>query len=118
MINSKKKGGRVEREFRDILIEHGFQARRGQQFSGGEDSPDVICEQLPIHWEVKGQQSVSSVSLLDAVNQAVRDCPQGKWRAVVHKKDGAGKRASKWMATLPLEDFMDIVCEWHELKKL
>lgn len=117
-INSRQKGARVEREFRDILIEYGFNARRGQQFAGGGDSPDVICEALPIHWEVKGVKAVSSVNLLDAVNQAIKDCPEGKWRTVVHKKDGAGARASKWMATLPLEDFMDIICELHELKKL
>jgi hypothetical protein len=54
-VNSRAKGCRGEREWRDMLREAGFlKARRGQQFSGGSDSPDVVCEELPtIHFEVK-----------------------------------------------------------------
>ena len=40
--------------FRDMFREAGFEARRGQQFSGGADSPDVIVPALPdFHWEIK-----------------------------------------------------------------
>lgn len=49
---SRDKGARGEREFRDLLREHGFEARRGQQFAGGNDSPDVVTD-LPCHVEVK-----------------------------------------------------------------
>jgi hypothetical protein len=40
--------------FRDMFREAGFEARRGQQFSGGTDSPDVVVPALPdFHWEIK-----------------------------------------------------------------
>ena len=40
--------------FRDMFREAGFEARRGQQFSGGTDSPDVVVTALPdFHWEIK-----------------------------------------------------------------
>lgn len=118
MVNSNQKGKRVEREFRDILRSYGWEARRGQQFSGGDDSPDVVCEELPIHWEVKGDQSVTSVKLMAAIEQAITDCPKGKWRVVAHKKDGGRWDSKRWYATLTIEDFLDIIKEVMELKKL
>lgn len=36
-MNSRQKGKVGEREFASLLREHGFDARRGQQFSGGAD---------------------------------------------------------------------------------
>ena len=51
-MNSKQKGGRGEREFAAFCREQGYDAKRGQQFQGGADSPDV--KGLPgIHIEVK-----------------------------------------------------------------
>jgi hypothetical protein len=53
-MNSRNKGKRGELEAAKFLASEGFPARRGQQFSGGTDSPDVLCEALPrIHFEVK-----------------------------------------------------------------
>jgi hypothetical protein len=46
-MNSSQKGKRGERAWRDELIAHGYSARRGQQFSGTPDSPDVVC---PVAW--------------------------------------------------------------------
>ncbi len=46
-VNSRQKGARGERQWRDELRAHGFQARRGQQFSGPPESPDVVCDSLP-----------------------------------------------------------------------
>ena len=37
-MNSRRKGKVGEREFAALLREHGFDARRGQQFSGSPDS--------------------------------------------------------------------------------
>jgi hypothetical protein len=51
-MNSREKGKRGERQWRDELREQGFAARRGQQFSGGAESPDVVCDSLPwMHFE-------------------------------------------------------------------
>ena len=59
-INSRQKGARGERAFRDLLREHGYEAHRGCQFSGkspdGSTSPDINCN-LDLHFEVKHCQS-------------------------------------------------------------
>jgi Holliday junction resolvase len=59
-INCRSKGARGEREAAKLLRDLGFAgARRGQQFRGGYDTPDVICEALPgILLEVKCEQAV------------------------------------------------------------
>ena len=57
--------------WRDQLRKQGFTARRGQQFAGGTDSPDVICEELKLlHQEVK---FVQNLNLDKACEQATRD---------------------------------------------
>lgn len=66
---SRDKGARGEREFRDLLREHGFEARRGQQFAGGPDSPDVVTD-CPVHFEVKRTESFSTSYLSQAEQDA------------------------------------------------
>lgn len=116
-MNAKQKGNRCEREFASILKDNGFEARRGMQFSGSPDSPDVVCEQLPIHWEVKAEQACTSSRLLAAIEQVTRDAPAGKFRCVAHKKDGRGRKQPVWLITLPCQDFMEILKQWQETKK-
>ena len=51
-INSKRKGSNGEREIAKILRDHGYEARRGQQYSGANGDADVIG--VPgVHIEVK-----------------------------------------------------------------
>ena len=95
MINSRQKGARGEREFAKWIIENlGVSARRGQQFSGGADSPDVACD-LPLHFEVK---RVEKLNIDVAMSQAVRDCGDNL-PVVVHRKDG-----KDWLFTVRAED--------------
>ena len=71
-MNSREKGKRGERQWRDELREQGFHARRGQQFAGGPESPDVVSDDLPwAHFEVK---AVERLNICDAMEQALRDC--------------------------------------------
>ena len=74
MVNSRNKGARGEREWRDVLRDEGYEAHRGCQFSGkGEDGsqqPDVICKNLKIHWEVK---RTNTLNLRKAIAQAKAD---------------------------------------------
>ena len=72
-MNSREKGKRGERLWRDQLKAAGFtNSRRGQQFSGSEDSPDVICDDLPhLHFEVKYTQRPNIEA---ALIQAKDDC--------------------------------------------
>src|SRR5262249_32022513 len=70
LMNSREKGKRGERQWRDELRAQGFAARRGQQFSGSPDSPDVVWDSLPsIRFEVK---AVERLNIGDAREQARR----------------------------------------------
>ena len=85
---SREKGKRGEREFCELLREHGYQARRGQQFAGGPDSPDVIVD-LPVHFEVKRTESFSPSYLA----QAERDAHPANQPVVAWKRNNAPWRA-------------------------
>ena len=43
---SRNKGKVGEREVANLLKSYGYEARRGQQFHGGGDSPDVVASDL------------------------------------------------------------------------
>jgi Holliday junction resolvase len=83
-MNSREKGKRGERLWRDQLREAGFNARRGQQYAGGPDSPDVICDELNgLHQEVKFG---NSIQLPAAIRQAKEDAGGKPW-IVAHKRN-------------------------------
>lgn len=99
-INSRAKGARGERELAVVLKEHGFEARRGQQFQGGPDSPDVVTKHpalAPFHIECK---RVEAGNLYVWMDQARRD-GVGKTPLVAHKRNG-----EEWVAILPLSSFL------------
>lgn len=100
-MNSRAKGARREREFASLLREHGFAARRGQQFAGGPDSPDVVG--VPgWHIEVKGCEKVQ---MRDWVAQAEGDSKGGKW-FVAHKwNDG------QWLVTMKAADLLPLLAD-------
>lgn len=105
-INSRAKGARGERLWRDELREAGFTARRGQQFSGGSDSPDVICDELKnLHMEVK---CVESLNLDKAIEQAIKDGKKKPW-IVAHKKN-----RTKWRVTMDSELFFSLLRDGME----
>jgi hypothetical protein len=83
-MNSRQKGARGERQWRDELRAAGYDARRGQQFSGSPDSPDVVCGSLPwAHFEVK---LVERLNIYEAMEQAIRD-GRSKIPFVVHRRN-------------------------------
>ena len=94
-MNSRRKGKGGELELAAILREHGYDARRGQQFRGGGDSPDVTG--LPgVHIECK---RVERLDLPAAYEQAKRDAAPGEIPAVIHRRNG-----EPWKVTVSLED--------------
>jgi Holliday junction resolvase len=99
-INSRQKGARGEREFAEELRKAGHEARRGRQFSGSVESPDVVTS-LPFHFEVKRTESLS---LYVAMDQAVRDSGGRKVPVVAHKRNG-----KRWLVALHLDDFLTLV---------
>lgn len=100
-MNSRTKGKRGEREFAALLREQGFDARRGQQFAGGADSPDVVSEALDwLHVEVK---RVQRLNLIDACAQAEGDAAGKPW-LVAHRRNHA-----PWLITLRAETFFQLL---------
>ena len=68
---SKAKGKRGERECAaELGALLGCAARRGVQYQGGPDSPDVVLEGLGIHVECK---RVERLDLYGAMRQAIDD---------------------------------------------
>ena len=100
-MNSRAKGKVGEREFAALLRAEGFDARRGQQFAGGAESPDVVSDALGwLHIEVKRTQALN---LADACAQAEGDSGGKPW-IVAHRRNHA-----PWLVTLTAETFFRLV---------
>jgi hypothetical protein len=101
-MNSRNKGKVGEREFAALLREHGFDARRGQQFSGSPDFPDVVSDALAwLHVEVK---RVQNLNMTDACAQASGDAGGKPW-IVAHRRNHA-----PWLITMRAEFFFRLLC--------
>jgi Holliday junction resolvase len=103
MPNSNQKGKRGERELAKLFRDSGFEsARRGQQFKGTPDSPDVLCEELKwLHIECKRTEKLS---LYKAMSQAQEDVGDNQIPAVFHKRNG-----EEWLTVLRTKDFLSIL---------
>ena len=98
-MNSRRKGARGERELASKLRAYGFDARRGQQYSGVNGDADVVG--LPgIHIECK---RVERLNIEDAVSQSKRDARNGEIPVVMHRKNNC-----EWLVTLQFESFMEM----------
>jgi hypothetical protein len=101
LTNSRRKGAVGEREIAKYLREHGFtEARRGQQFKGGADSPDVVGL-TGFHIEVK---RVERLDLNAAMEQSIRDSAPDETPIVVHRRNN-----DYWKVTMRLDDFMEVI---------
>ena len=100
---SRDKGKRGERELAARLRYFGYDAKRGVQYKGGEDSPDVIG--LPgIHIECKRTERLD---IYGALAQSKGDC--GKDMPVVmHRKNNC-----EWVVIQPLDDWMALFGAWE-----
>ena len=96
MTNSISKGKRGEREWAKWLRDNldCKDARRGQQYQGGADSPDVVCGIPNTHCEVK---RVEALNLGKAMSQACNECGDAI-PYVAHRKN-----LGEWMVTVPAE---------------
>ena len=101
-MNSRRKGAAAEREVANWLSSRGCPARRGQQFSGSPDSPDVVCGGAldGYHLEIK---RVEAFSLYPAMEQAARDCGS-KVPTVWHRRNN-----KDWLVVMRAEDWLRLV---------
>lgn len=101
---SRDKGKRGERMFASLLREHGFDARRGVQYQGSPDSPDVVG--LPgAHTEVK---FVEKLNLHSAMEQSKRDAGEGEMPIVAHKRS-----REEWLVTMRFDDWIELFKAWE-----
>jgi hypothetical protein len=85
---SRQKGKRGEREAAaELGALLGVDARRGVQYQGGPDSPDVVLDGVAIHVEAKRTEKLT---LWAAVEQARADAPIGKVPLVWHRPNRRG----------------------------
>ena len=99
-MNSNRKGKKGEREASKALAEHlGIEARRGVQYSGGGDSPDVVHSLPGTHIEVKRVEKLN----LDAAMQQARTDGGDKIPVVLHRRN-----RTPWLVTVPLDRLSEL----------
>lgn len=100
--NQRQKGARGERELAEWLRNRGVSARRGQQYSGSPDSPDVVTElDDMIHIECKRTERLS---LYEAMEQAEEDSGENQYPVVMHKRN-----RKYWLAVMDARDWLTLV---------
>ena len=127
-VNSRQKGKRSELDcVKQCFHEHGFSARRGQQYAGGTDSADVvptvlmdghhpaIMSEYEQHWdkvihpEVKNQQQWKPYEWMD---QAEKDASGLQTPVVFAKRNG-----KPWMVMMPADSFMPWLKDYMDLAR-
>ncbi len=104
---SRSKGKRGERELATELTRVlGVSARRGQQFQGSPDSPDVVTDIQHVHFECKRTERFR---LYEALEQAQNDAGTEKLPVVCHRQNG-----KPWVIVLRLDDLPAIISTLRE----
>lgn len=105
-INSRAKGSRGELELSKFLTDHGFPARRGQQFQGSPDSPDIVCDSLKqYHIECKRVERGNPYLWIE---QANKDKGEFQSPVVMHRRSD-----KPWLAILYLEDLLELLGNYY-----
>ena len=95
-LRSRNKGKRGEREAAAELTRlFNVEARRGRQFQGSDNSPDIIVDIPDLHFEVK---RCEGFRLYDALAQAAKDAG-GNVPIVLHRQNH-----KPWVAIVQLDD--------------
>lgn len=105
MVNSKRKGKVGELEASKAWAEaFRCEARRGQQFAGGADSPDIVHSVPGVHLEVKRTERLH---LYDALEQAQSESG-GSCPVVLHRANNR-----QWVAIVPLDALPELVTKLY-----
>ena len=103
-INSKDKGKRGERYVAKLLREYGYDAKRGVQYQGSPNSPDVTG--LPkVHIEVKFTEKLN---IWNALEQSKRDSGDDEIPVVMFKRN----RTQVYVA-MPFDEFVEMYKAWE-----
>ncbi len=105
MVHSKNKGAAGERELaKEVVRLFNCSARRGQQFAGGSDSPDIVTSLPGIHFECKRTEHFQ---LWPALEQATRDAGENV-PVVCHRPN-----RQPWIVVVKLDDLPRLVRELY-----
>ena len=104
MTNSRKKGKRFELLVAGLFKAEGYEARRGQQYSGANGDADVTGVK-GLHIECK---HVEHLNLYDAMAQAKHDAREGELPCVIHKKNNCNV-----LVTMEFEQWIKLYREWE-----
>lgn len=112
---SRQKGKRGERAWAKELTDAGWPSKRGVQYQGGPDSPDVKSQMPGVHHEVKRTERLR---IWDAMHQSIDEAPEGYMPIVAFKRN-----RHDWLVVLRKDDFFKLVREAEdqireELEKL
>lgn len=89
-----------------MLKADGFDTRRGVQYHGGPDSPDIVG--LPgIHVEVK---RVENLNIHNAMDQSRSECGVFEMPIVAHRRN-----RKPWLVTMDYADWMKMYKSWLEV---
>lgn len=97
-LHSKNKGKLGELEVAKLLARFGYTARRGQQYAGGGNSPDVVHNMDGFHIEVKRTERFA---LYPALEQANADKKPKEISVVFHRMNN-----KNWVVVMDAEEFL------------
>ncbi len=104
IINSKKKGARVELLLAKLIRKFGFKAERSVQYCGRTGTEDLNHNIPGIYIECKG---VENLNLRKALQQAIDDSKgTGKIPSVWHKTN-----RKEFLVTMRATDFLNLTKE-------
>ena len=105
MTNSRRKGSRGELQAAGELRRlFRVAARRGRQYCGTDESPDVVADIEQVHFEVKRAESLR---LYDALNQAIADAGENI-PVILHKQN-----RKPWVAIVRLDDLPQLAVQLY-----
>jgi len=105
MVHSKRKGAAGEREAAAELRRlFGVEARRGRQYAGGDDSPDILTGIPKVHFEVKRTEALR---LFTALDQAIADAGENV-PVVLHRAN-----RKPWLAIVRLDDLPQLAVQLY-----
>lgn len=105
MTNSREKGADYERHIANRLKEYGYDARRGQQYSGANGDADVVGVH-GLHIECKADERLN---IFKAMEQSRKDARDWEIPIVAHKKNYKPD-----LITLDFDNFFEI---WTALEQ-
>lgn len=104
-LRSRNKGKRGEREAAaEIRRLFHTQARRGRQFCGSDDSPDVVTDIQGVHFEVKRRETLR---LYETLAQTTQDAGE-KVPVVLYRQN-----RKPWLAIVQLDDLPQLAVQLY-----